>query len=315
MFFRRKKDIVMQEVKEVKANDEQPSNDVDIKSVVNKLYNQIVHAIEKQENVNVQHGELANLAEEINKSVNEVNLVIEQSDQNIIELSEVSEMLSSISRESVDKAKEGKLAADKLYKIITYLEKGSQELSMKMMELEKRSNEINMINKAIRNIASQTNLLALNAAIEAARAGESGRGFAVVANEVKKLSEETSNSAKNIEALIKNIQYDIMATLEKNKKNEETIGKGIQMSQVVNEKVTDMENGFQQMQLKVYDVDKSIQTQRKYSNDILRQTKISGDLLMDMHDQLINHVERASIVDEHLQNQLKEMKEIVGTGL
>ena len=83
------------------------------------------------------------------------------------------------------------------------------------------------------------------------------------------------------------------------------------MSQVVNEKVTDMENGFQQMQLKVYDVDKSIQTQRKYSNDILRQTKISGDLLMDMHDQLINHVERASIVDEHLQNQLKEMKEIV----
>lgn len=311
MFFRKKKNIIPQEIDEIKIINEQPSNDVDIKDVVNKLYDQIVCTIEKHENVNVQHGELANLAEKMNQSVNEVNSVIEQSDKNIIELSEVSEILSTISKESVEKAKEGKLAADKLYKIITYLERGSQELSMKMMELEKRSNEINMINNAIRNIASQTNLLALNATIEAARAGESGRGFAVVANEVKKLADETSNSAKNIEALIKNIQNDIMETLEKNKKNEETIGKGIQMSQVVNEKVTDMEHGFQQMQLKIQDVDKSIQSQRKYSNDILNQTKISGDLLMHMHDKLINHVERATVVDQHLQNQLKEMKDII----
>lgn len=85
---------------------------------------------------------------------------------------------------------------------LSSLQKQTLDISRKAQDHIK---ETNNALKFISNIASQTNLLGFNAAIVAARAGEYGRGFGVVAEEMRKLSNQAAESAKNAEIIIMEI--------------------------------------------------------------------------------------------------------------
>jgi len=87
-----------------------------------------------------------------------------------------------------------------------------EDVKVKMEEAIEESNTITQISvlaNTILSITSQTNLLALNAAIEAARAGDAGRGFAVVADEIRKLAEQSSQTAAGIQGIVKNVYSSV----------------------------------------------------------------------------------------------------------
>lgn len=84
-------------------------------------------------------------------------------------------------------------------------EKGNQLMNkaiLGMESIDSSTKKISEIVGLIADISKQVNLLALNAAIEAARAGDYGQGFTVVADEIGKLADRTSRSAKSIREYI-----------------------------------------------------------------------------------------------------------------
>lgn len=81
--------------------------------------------------------------------------------------------------------------------------------------LQKQSEKINEILSIMSEISSTTNVLSINASIVAARYGAKGREFDVVAREIRKLSEGTDRSLKDITALVNEIKTSISSVSEK----------------------------------------------------------------------------------------------------
>ncbi|MDF2873532.1 MAG: mcpA 6 [Sporomusa sp.] len=117
-------------------------------------------------------------------------------------------VVETTSDKAAGAAKDGGKAVEAAVNQMINIETKVVHSAQVIAKLGERSKEIGQIVDTISGIAGQTNLLSLNAAIEAARAGEQGRGFSVVAEEVRKLAEQSQEAAKQIAALITEIQVE-----------------------------------------------------------------------------------------------------------
>jgi methyl-accepting chemotaxis protein len=106
----------------------------------------------------------------------------------------------------------------------------SQKAITAVQRLNRQTAEVTRIVEVIKDLVSDTELLAFNAAIIAAKAGAEGRGFSVVAEEIRDLADRTTNSAEEIESIIRSIGKDTELVNSSVESTGRFIGRGKELS-------------------------------------------------------------------------------------
>jgi len=135
---------------------------------------------------------------ELSSSVAEMTSTMEELSTSASQIAQHSQSVVERADKTLDDTRSGAGEVGALTVRINGINDDMQANLAEIVELGRRSKEINKIMEIINNIANQTKLIAFNAALEAASAGDSGKRFGVVAVEIRRLADSVVESTDEI---------------------------------------------------------------------------------------------------------------------
>ncbi|MCT4703823.1 methyl-accepting chemotaxis protein [Enterobacteriaceae bacterium H20N1] len=240
----------------------------------------------------------ATMAQNINQLAEGNQKLFSQSAQQEQELQGVTSHITELGsrvKENSDYAELANLRADEAREIAAGGDQMMQTVNLSMQDIVAQSSEMRGIVAMIDGVAFQTNILALNAAIEAAHAGNHGRGFAVVAKEVGLLGQKSSQSTRNIQALIGNSMQGIEQGSDAVTVLEANLQKVIDVVNKLSGLLSEISAATLNQGESVHHVTKRIATLNQVANQtnqLIRETSRSSRLLRDESSRLESAVAR-----------------------
>ena len=267
----------------------------------------------------------ADSVSEISHSITNLNDLIENQTSGINEATAaVEEMVGNIAsvNNSVDKM------AVSFEELSANAQAGfskQQDVNDQIKSIEGQSKMLQEANAVIASIAEQTNLLAMNAAIEAAHAGEAGKGFSVVADEIRKLSETSSQQSKTIGEQLDKIRDSITNVVSSATESGEALAVVSNKIQETDQLVVQIKSAMNEQQIGSEQIVNSLKEMNESTNNVRtssiemaeRNEKImmEVDSLKDITKKLGDHMSnmsdgasRISIAEESLSEISRKVK-------
>lgn len=164
-------------------------------------------------------------------SVNETTTTMDELGVSSRQSAEQAEAAALGAKQALELAEGGSRAVEQTLSGMETLRVKVDAIAEQILRLSEQTSQIGSISGLVSDLANQTNMLALNAAVEAVRAGEHGRGFAVVSSEIRKLADQSKQSAQKINALVTDIQNAINSTVMVTDEGTKTVEEGVQVAE------------------------------------------------------------------------------------
>jgi len=211
----------------------------EIANVIAESSVEIASTMEQQERSTSQQAMAVN---QTTSTMNELNNSARQS-------AEQAEGSAHGARQALNLSQEGSNAVEDTLEGMNTLREKVGAIAQQIMRLSQQTNQIGNISTIVADLANQTNMLALNASVEAVRAGEHGKGFGVVASEIRKLADQSKNSAEKINTLVADIQNSIDLTVMVTDEGTKTVEDGVKIAQETEKAFSGVSNAINDMVL------------------------------------------------------------------
>lgn len=165
-------------------------------------------------------------ATQLSSSVIEISSTMEEFSSTASQIAQHSHAVVERADKTLEDTKHGASEVENLTFKIMDISNTIQANLNEIVELGRRSKEINKVMEIINNIANQTKLIAFNAALEAASAGEAGKRFGVVAVEIRRLADSVVESTGEIEEKITEILDSVNRLVMSSEKSAALIQEG-----------------------------------------------------------------------------------------
>jgi methyl-accepting chemotaxis protein len=232
-----------------------------VKTTSDELYDSIKQMSSINDQVTLAVEKVADAAETQSNLLAKDSMTLKGTSASIRRIASMAKTASNSAARAVKDSHDGKNAAQSAINQIQSVFSQIEKSIILIQGLGNKINKISRILDIISDIARKTDLLSLNATVEASKAGEYGRGFGIVAEEIRNLTDESKASAKEITAMVEEIQAENLAVKNSIEEGVKGIKKGREMiTMLINnfdrvvEEVTRLGGGFEEI---------SIETQRQ----------------------------------------------------